>query len=163
LPLLLCVTIASQARITYKKPQPDIDQNFCNTLMFIVTHVSSDFTLLKGRKLEATKQYTRYASKGKVTGTDASYIMHDTAWRYEGVLYEYTSKEKLEAYYTEYERQLECVKNANYTYSEKANTIKGLEDYPEVTWHHTGGVTICLKAGYRKSDGMYTLIVSVSK
>ncbi len=145
----------------------DIDQNFSNTLMFIVGHVSSDFSILKGKKYIADKDHPgeRYLSKGKVMGAQWNDIVHDAAgWHYEGLMC-YGNVARIEGYYRAYERDLrDIARNAGYKLTEQASADTALRSLPDriYTWKQ-GSPVIKILIRPAGNEGMYQLLVQVSK
>jgi hypothetical protein len=163
--LAATITVCGQAISSPKKESRDIDQNFCNTLSLIVGHINDDFSLIKGAKVSSKETGIHYVSKGTVMGTNTSYIIFDSGWRYEGILSTGYNREKMTKYYNEYVRQLEhCYTNGAYKGSIQVNRDKSMPEYPDVVYSYkTGGATTGLKVRHVAGRGPYTLVVWVSK
>jgi hypothetical protein len=142
-----------------------IDQNFENTLMGIVSHASSNFAAIKGKELESENSVTRYTVLRGVTGVKTASIVFDTVWRYEGVIYEDTSKSKFGNYYEEYAAHLaQSLPHSGYHLSKRKNVSEQLADYPDLSYRYqTGEVTIELMGEYSSINGVYSLTVVVKK
>jgi hypothetical protein len=135
-----------------KKECCEIDQNFCNTLFFLKSSFEYNLKGLIGKKLEATKTYTRYVSLGKITGVDSGCIVHDTGWHYEGILYQDTSKLQLAEFYDEYRSQLRnCLEHCGYVLTYDINDDDSLGNYLGIIYKsEKGGKTIAMKVEHSK-------------
>ncbi len=147
--------------------EPDIDHNFCNTLMGAVFNVFYNVDSRKGQKIETTALGPRYSSKIEVMGVRNSTVVGDSVWWYEGVIYHDYVKKEFEGYYSEYSSQLRhCLDHggSGYVYSTIENKNKKLEAYPDSYYRYkTGGVVIELRSERSETDSIYTLTVFVKK
>jgi len=145
----------------------EINQTFSNTLMFIVGHVSSDFSILKGKQhvADAGQGGERYTSKGRVMGARWNDIVHDAAgWHYEGLMYE-GEVQQLREHYKSYEAALrEPMHNAGYTRTEQKHREAELAGSPDLvfTWKR-GSPVIKLVILPGTAAGSYQLVVQVMK
>ncbi len=148
------------------KTESHIDENFCNTLMFMVGYSRADFVDIKGKELEAIGDIARYIALRGVTGANASNIVSDsTGWHYEGILYQGASKKDLANYYNEYAADMDrCLPHSGYKLTEIPNKEKDLQDYPGLTYkYQTGEVTIDLRVEYSSINRVYTVALWVFK
>ncbi|MCD6013450.1 MAG: hypothetical protein K0Q79_3312 [Flavipsychrobacter sp.] len=164
--LLPGIVYAQKKGSKREKAESHIDQNFCNTLMFMVGYSRANFVDIKGKELENTNGVARYVSLRGVVGANASNIVNDSVgWRYEGIFYQGTSKKDFAAYYEEYASDMDrCLPHSGYKLTETPNKEKGLENYPDLSYkYQTGEVTIEFKVAYSTVNGVYTATLSVFK
>lgn len=142
-----------------------IDQNFSNTLMAIVAQVETNFAGIKGKELETENSVTTYSVLRGVTGVKTASIVYDSAWRYEGVIYEDTSKNLFGNFYKEYAGHLDhSLPHSGYQLTTRKNEEELLSEYPDLSYRYqTGAVTIELTGEYSKINGVYSLTVIVKK